>query len=266
MNIQIPFSKYHGNGNDFIIVLENQFPQTENMAKMVQLLCSRRLGIGADGLFIISSTDIYDFALDYYNADGSWETFCANGSRCAAKFMYDSNLVNRNMTFKTGADKHQAIINKNGTVKMSMKTPKYQTSLISPEGIDGFFIDSGARHFVCKTQRFDDKYIYNTGKMIRFSSFFQPQGVNVNFYRITDDIIEIKTYEKGVEQIMLSCASGSTAVIYHLSQSANLASPVSSRSAGGILDFTFDKNWKNSWVEGAATSVFTGLYNVQEGV
>jgi len=262
MLMKIPFSKYQGNGNDFIIILANHFPDSNNKDVIIQQLCARRTGIGADGLFLLSTSNKYNFTLDYYNSDGSWETFCANGSRCVAKFINDLNMAPSTMVFKTGAGIHSAIIKKNDIVSMSMYPPKYKSSLISLEGISGYFIDSGARHFVCHSQSLDDQYIYKLGKRIRFSKQFQPQGINVNFYRITNNIIEIKTYEKGVEQIMLSCASGSTAVIYHLSQSANLHSPATSHSSGGSLNFSFDKKWTEPWVEGPASLVFSGQYEL----
>ena len=69
----------------------NKYPKkiTKNT---IAKLCNRHIGIGADGLFIILKSKNYDYKIDYYNSDGSWETFCANGSRCVAKYMYDQNL------------------------------------------------------------------------------------------------------------------------------------------------------------------------------
>ena len=99
------------------------------------------------------------------------------------------------------------------------------------------------------------------GKKVRYSDVFHPRGVNVNFYRqIKDNCIEIKTYEKGVERVMLSCASGSAAVVFHLSQINVISSPVTTQSAGGKLIFTFDKKWTEFWVEGPAKLLFAGAF------
>ena len=93
---------------------------------------------------------------------------------------------------------------------------------------------------------------------------FQPQGINVNFYKIIDeDCVEIKTYEKGVEKVMLSCAYGSAAVVFHLSKTNSLTSPVTTRSDGGKLSFTFDDDWKNFWSEGSAEFLFNGEFNTR---
>ena len=74
---------------------------------------------------------------------------------------------------------------------------------IQGDNVEGFFIDSGARHFVCESKVFNDIYIYKTGQLIRNAEYFQPKGINVNFYEILDkNNIKIKTYEKGVEKVM----------------------------------------------------------------
>ena len=255
------FTKYHANGNDFILVLDEYFPEKFRRPDIISRLCHRRVGIGADGMFIISSLKDCDFFLDYYNADGSWETFCANGSRCAVHFMYNKSLAGANLVFGAGDGGHRAKILKDGDVLMSLKSPEYKSDHIVSEGIAGFFDDSGARHFVCQSEIMDDNYIFEMGKKIRNSDIFQPRGINVNFYRQTyDNCIEIKTYEKGVEGVMPSCASGSAAVVFHLSQINVVSSPITTQSVGGKLTFTFDEKWEDPWVRGPAEPVFDGEF------
>jgi diaminopimelate epimerase len=165
------------------------------------------------------------------------------------------------MVFRAGDGKHRAEILNNGDVLMSMSSPLYKSDNISPEGISGFFIDSGARHFVCESQLLDDEYVFKMGKKVRHSDVFQPRGVNVNFYhKIKANCIKIKTYEKGVERVMLSCASGSAAVVFHLSQINVISSPTTTQSDGGKLIFTFDKKWANPWVKGPAVPLFAGAF------
>ena len=123
--MKIPFTKCHANGNDFILILSEDFPDIDAKESLIQRLCNRNTGIGADGLFIILSSEKYDFFLDYYNSDGSWETLCANGSRCASKFIYSLNNTKQKLKFETGAGVHTAEIKSNGDVLMSMKTPVY---------------------------------------------------------------------------------------------------------------------------------------------
>ena len=257
--MKLNFTKYHANGNDFILILKQNIPENILNTNIIKQLCHRRTGIGADGLFVISHSKKYDFFLDYYNADGSWETLCANGSRCAVRFMYNRGSVNDHIVFGAGDGEHRAKILKRGLVSMSMNTPKYKSDLISVEGVHGFYIDTGAPHFVCETSTLDDNYTLEMGGKIRCSEIFYPRGINVNFYhKINDKHVEIKTYEKGVERLMLSCASGSTAVVFHLSQTNMIFSPITTISEGGNLIFSFDKKWKNAWVKGPAEFLFTG--------
>ena len=259
--MKIPFTKCHANGNDFILILSEDFPDMDAKESLIQRLCNRNTGIGADGLFIILSSENYDFSLDYYNADGSWETLCANGSRCASKFIYSLNNTKRKLKFETGAGVHTAEIKSNGDVLMSMKTPVYKSECLSPEGVPGFFVDSGARHFVCQSDNLDEDHVLTLGRKVRHSQPFNPQGINVNFYRIqSDNIIEIRTYEKGVEQPVLSCSSGSAAVVYHLSKSHGLISPITTSSVGGSLKFTFDEDWREAFCEGPAELLFSGEF------
>ncbi len=260
---KIPFTKYHANGNDFILVLVENFPKKLRNAEIISRLCNHHFGIGADGLFIISPSKECDFKLDYYNADGSWETLCANGSRCAAKFMFDSGKAKQRLNFETGAGVHATEIKSDGKVVMALKTPKYKSDRLSPEGVQGFFVDSGARHFVCQSKNLDDTYVLDMGRKIRNAPEFQPRGINVNFYHLSENkAVEIKTYEKGVEQVMLSCASGSAAVVFHLSQINAIKSPVITRSTGGNLLFIFDDDWEKFWSEGPAEFLFNGEFNM----
>ena len=129
--MKILFSKYHANGNDFILVLDEDFPEKFRRPDIISHLCRRRIGIGADGMFIISSSKDSDFFLDYYNSDGSWETLCANGSRCAVHFMNNQGLTGTKMVFQAGDGEHRAEILKNGDISMSMKSPLYKSDNIT---------------------------------------------------------------------------------------------------------------------------------------
>jgi diaminopimelate epimerase len=196
--MKIPFTKCHANGNDFILILEKNFPKKIPKQTVIKTLCNRNIGIGADGLLIISKSDKYDFSLDYYNSDGSWESLCANGSRCACLAMYLNNKVKKNVFFEAGDGVHRAIIDENNIVSMSMAAPKYKSKFISPEGCDGYFINSGAPHYVTELQNLKNTdALINTAKNVRFNKCFFPGGVNVNFFnKRSKKSLNILTYEK----------------------------------------------------------------------
>ncbi len=259
----LPFTKCHANGNDFILIHSDNFPKEIRTKHFIRRLCARHTGIGADGLFVISPSDKFDFMLDYYNSDGSWETLCANGSRCAVQFMYQCGHIEKNSAFLAGDGSHSAKILEDGEVSMQMSTPKYQSDLLSPEGCCGYFIDSGARHFVSESKNISDDFVRKYGRNIRNSHLFEPRGINVNFFKLVDKhTVDIKTYEKGIEEVMQSCSSGSTAVIFHLSKNKRVESPVLARSSGGNLIFCFDGAWGDVWVRGPAETLFTGSFNL----
>ena len=86
--MDIPFTKAHGTGNDFIILYSDDLKHIDLNPKIVKTIAQRRTGIGADGLLLLSPHKSLDFKMDYYNKDGTWETMCANGARCAVLYMY----------------------------------------------------------------------------------------------------------------------------------------------------------------------------------
>jgi diaminopimelate epimerase len=165
------------------------------------------------------------------------------------------------MVFETGSGVHVCEILSDDRVKMGLKIPNYKSEHLSVGGCMGFFIDSGARHFVVESENLNDDYVLEMGRKIRYASEFKPDGINVNFYR--EDLngnVEIKTYEKGVEQVMLSCASGSAAVVFHLSKINVICSPVTTCSPGGNLIYTFDDGWSDFLSEGPAEFIFKGTF------
>lgn len=260
-NIKIPFTKCHANGNDFILILADDLKNNSLDKNIIKKLCNRHRGIGSDGLFIIAKSRQYDFKLDYYNSDGSWEALCANGSRCAVLLMNVLGKINKKCIFIAGDGQHCASISSNGTISMTMQTPQYKSKLISPAGLNGYFINTGARHFICESSNLTDDFVYEMGKKIRFSKHFHPHGINVNFFQLKNkNQVNIKTYEKGVEAIMQSCASGSTAVVFHLSKTGVISNKFTSHSTGGPLFFSFDDNWKDPWVAGPAKILFSGKF------
>ena len=119
--------------------------------------------------------------------------------------------------------------------------------------VSGFHVDSGATHFVVEYNNIDDKTVKDLGSKIRHDKEFEPRGINVNFYEVLNSHeINVKTYEKGVEDLMMSCGSGSVACTYHLSKTEQVESPVHVHVKGGTLQVDFDNDWENVWISGHA--------------
>jgi len=257
--MDIPFTKGHGTGNDFIILYSEEVQGIDINPGLIQKLCNRRTGIGADGLLVLSPSDTHDFTMDYYNNDGSWETMCANGARCAILYMYNRGFIKNKTSFFAGDGQHDGEVVDDNKIRLRMKSPQYKTGSIKIEGFEGCHVDSGARHFAVPVEDLSKIDVYQSGRKIRFSKEFSPLGININFFtRMGPHALHVETYEKGVEEIMLSCGSGSVAAAYHASQTVGLRSPIKVTVPGGKLIIEFDHDWNTVWLMGSAVLLFSG--------
>jgi diaminopimelate epimerase len=256
----IPFTKAHGVGNDFVIFDANKCPDRICNADFIQRICDRHKGIGADGILIVSPPDEPDIAfnLDYHNADGTWETFCANGTRCAVAYYMRREGISGKIKLRTGAGVHEAEVLPDAQIRLQILAPKHVTDIIEVLGFRGHHVDSGAPHFVTEVDSVSEELAARNGPSIRHHDMFQPRGVNVNFLeRIDPQTIKVITYEKGVESVMLSCASGSTAACYEAAMTGDMRSPIRVLNPGGELVVAFDPDWREVTVTGPAVLVFS---------
>jgi len=261
----IPFTKAHGTVNDFIIFIQSECPTIISSPKFISNICQRRTGIGADGVIIISDSKIADYKMDYYNSDGSWETFCANGARCVGALLKQKGIIKNNATFVGGDGLHKIEFDNENFAWVKMKPPNYKTEIINLFGFSGRHVDSGAKHFVCESKNLTLSMVEEFGPKIRYTENFKPDGINVNFFEVISiSKIKVITYEKGIEKVMLSCGSGSVASVYHANNNSKLISPVNIQVPGGILKLKFDENWKNVWLGGPAVLLFESQINLND--
>jgi len=250
------FFKYHGAGNDFVII--NGI--TENVALdqiTINNLCNRNLGIGADGLMFIKKSQNFDFEMIYYNSDGYEGTMCGNGGRCIVSFAKKLNLINNYTKFIAIDGQHEAYIDDNNIVKLKMQ---------NVENVEVnqnyFFLNTGSPHYVEFVENLDDLNVYQLGKKIRNSQPFAPKGTNVNFAEIKDNYLKIRTFERGVENETLACGTGTVALAISYAIKNKLAkSPINITALGGDLKVYFEKNndfFENIWLEGPTKFVYSG--------
>ena len=83
--MRLHFYKYQGAGNDFVLI-DNRVGEVEYTEKIVEYLCDRRFGVGADGLMLLQKSSIADFEMVYFNSDGKQASMCGNGGRCIVAF------------------------------------------------------------------------------------------------------------------------------------------------------------------------------------
>lgn len=259
-DVRRSFTKYHGTGNDFILV-DNRNGEWNPTKEEVMALCNRHFGVGADGLILIEPDPNTDFYMNYYNSDGS-QSFCGNGSRCAVRFAHALGLGEKRMTFCAIDGKHSAWL-ENDLVRISMRDSG-EVRKLDPWK-ETFFLDTGSPHVVQYVQDLETLDVKKEGAAIRYHEAFAPEGSNVNFVQRTPAGLKVRTYERGVEDETLSCGTGVTAValvdafLYGGEQRVI-------QSKGGLLEVFFaptSTGFTEVFLSAPATRVFEGSIDLK---
>jgi len=258
----IPFHKYQGTGNDFILIdnRKNQFPLLKS--SQVHLLCDRRFGIGADGLMLLNEKNGFDFEMKYYNADGKEGSMCGNGGRCMIKFAYQLGIHREMYRFLASDGVHEAEIETDGIVSLKMKDVRNVRKFHND-----FILDTGSPHYIKMVSDVMNVDVYKKGYEIRHSKEFEEEGINVNFVEQLSepDKIIVRTYERGVEDETWSCGTGVTAAALVCYHNENGFNEVEVKTIGGKITVEFDRvddKYENIWLCGPAEKVFEGNFNL----
>lgn len=262
--MQAHFYKYQGTGNDFVI-LDNRKGEFSNLTiQEIHSICDRRFGIGADGLMLLNSKPGYDFEMKYYNADGRESTMCGNGGRCLVKFAYHMGIHKNTYLFSAIDGDHEAEIDLDGTVSLKM----VDVAEVKTVNGNDFVLNTGSPHYVKMVNELDKLDVYNMGKLIRNSSKYSKEGINVNFVeQAGDDEIAVRTYERGVEDETFSCGTGVTAAALTCYHNENGYNEVTVHTKGGKLSVEYDRmgdeSYTNIWLSGPAEKVFEGEIEIE---
>lgn len=255
--MKIQFYKYQGTGNDFVMIdnRENIFDKQDT--KLIAFLCDRRFGIGADGLILLEHHDTLDFKMVYYNSDGNESTMCGNGGRCITAFAKYLGIIVNESAFEAIDGPHHASI-EGDIVKLQMQDV---TTIQKFE--DHVFLNTGSPHHVQMESNLNELDIKAVGSKIRYGEPYNEAGCNVNFVKkVANDIFEVRTYERGVEDETLSCGTGVTAVALAMNfMGETEKNLVTLQTSGGNLKVSFEKHndsYKNIWLIGPAIQVFKG--------
>lgn len=261
----IPFYKYQGTGNDFILIDQRTTKYlTRAHQAIIEQLCDRRFGIGADGLMLLEQREGYDFEMIYFNADGRESSMCGNGGRCITAFAKMLGVVDINAYFLAIDGPHHANVTAVGDwVELQMidvKSVEY--------GHDFWIMNTGSPHYVKMKSDLKTLDIHKEGRAIRYGERFAEMGINVNFMQATASGIEVATYERGVEDETFSCGTGVTAaaIAYWSSQKNTALREISIVTKGGNLTVRLEPDgyvgFRNIWLCGPATMVFQGNVSV----
>lgn len=241
-----------GGGNDFVII-DNREARVADAVELTRRICTPHLSVGADGLILIEASPRADFRMRYYNSDGSGGEFCANGTRCAARYAALNGIASKRMTIDTDAGLVGAEVGEGTTVTLSLPAPygfrKERHLRVGGQTIRGSSIVMGVPHYVlfADGDLWSRDDIASLGRAIRFHPELEGDGgANVNFVVVRGEhAIEVRTYERGVEAETLSCGSGVVASVSTGALFGKLSSPVSVLTRSGItlqVTFTLEGN------------------------
>lgn len=259
--MQIQFYKYQGTGNDFIMLDNRDGAYDELAVEHIRFLCDRRFGIGADGLICINAHENYAFEVDYSNADGS-KSFCGNGARCSVAFAQWLGIACESITFLAIDGEHQA-----KWIPEKIAIQMLNVTEIREIGGD-YEIFTGSPHFIRFEENIEAKDMFALGREIRYSDEYKEKGINVNLVQQSVERLDVRTYERGVEDETLSCGTGVTAaaIAYAFREKLYGQRTVEIKAPGGKLHVSFlhekTGEFTDVWLSGPAEFVFKGEVHV----
>ena len=212
------YYKYSGAGNTFAIVDGRDEDPTQLSSLLtpesIELVCTE---LTTDGMMVLKASEAHDFAMEYYNRDGSGGMMCGNGGRCITAFADHVGIKpadGKTYHFEAPDGVHTAeILSRDGyecVVRLGMlDVPEivYYREL-SEAPVDGYFLNTGTRHFVVFDEDVDDIAVNGAGRVIRHCKEFAPEGTNVNFVCPYAGGLKVRTFEKGVEEETMACGTG----------------------------------------------------------
>lgn len=270
----IDFTKMHGAGND-MIVIDGRSGFDFDIPSLAVALCDRHLGIGSDGVIIVQTSDISDFRMLYYNADGS-RANCGNGIRCMARYIYTHQLVPRekkDFRIETDAGPVEVtVLGEGERVRVEMPVPLFEGKDIPlAESGEHFGREIQLRHgtvrvsaanvanpvCVVYVENVDSVPVETLGPEIEHHPFF-PKRTNVAFVQVLDrKSVKVRIWERGCAET-LACGSGASAVISICIKSGKVESPVTAHARGGMFLGEWAGEGSPVILTGPAEEVFSG--------
>lgn len=271
------FTKMHGCGNDYVYV--NLFEeQIENPAKVSIAVSDRHFGIGSDGLITIGASEIADFRMRIYNADGSEAEMCGNGIRCVAKYVYDHKLTDKTeITVETGAGVKTLQLtvedDKVTLVRVDMGEP-----ILTPDEIpvvaDGdrvvdepIVVDGKTWHMTCVSMGNPHAVVFVDDvahfELEKYGPLFEnhvrfPKRTNTEFVQIVSRNEAImRVWERGSAETW-ACGTGTCATVMACILNGLTDNEVLVHLRGGDLRIAYDAKSNHVFMTGPATEVFEG--------
>lgn len=268
----IPFSKYTGCGNDFILIDNRLGIYPEKDMDLAARLCDRQFGVGADGVVLLENSNSADYLMRIFNPDGSEAEMCGNGIRCLGKFIHDLRINGSCFNIEVMEKTYPLTLHSDGTVSVVMPLPKEILWNVELSIDGGKFhldaLDTGVPHALLRVEDLMSIDLESFGPKVRYHSFFEPQGTNFNLYHISSSspsLIHIRTYERGVERETMACGTGATACALVAWKKENLTNPINVHFASGeFLEFNITNTGGKEdhiLMKGPAEFIFRGDFS-----
>ncbi len=262
--MMLTFFKYQGAGNDFVLIDNRTAHLSRHNPYLYNLLCNRRLGVGADGVILLQEHPDHDFEMVYFNANGEEGSMCGNGGRCIIAFAQYLGIIENDCSFLACDGPHLGKIDNDGYhLKMN------DVATIKHIGED-FDLDTGSPHYVRYVEDMTKIDVFEEGRKIRYNDVYNANGINVNFVQEHSSYLEVSTYERGVEDVTWACGTGVTAVALTYAHKHNLSRGQSHniglKTQGGLLKVQFKREgeyaFSDIWLIGPAECTFRGEIEV----
>jgi diaminopimelate epimerase len=275
----LKFVKMHGLGNDFVIV-DRQETAGSEPEKLAVSVCDRHLGIGADGLVIISPSEQADLQMRIYNSDGSEAEMCGNAIRCIAKYAYEEGVVRKTkMVVDTlaGLIKPELILRdgKVVSVRVDMGEPRLNPAdipvALDAEKVVGWAIQAAGQEFMITCVSMGNPHcivFVPDMKRIKFEEWgpaicshaLFPRQTNVEFIQVLDERnMKMRVWERGAGET-LACGTGACASAVAGVLNGKTSRRVNVQLAVGSLEIEWEEDSGKVFMTGPATKVFEGTY------
>lgn len=267
MPLEIPFFKYQGAGNDFVLI-EGKKSSFSLLPDQIQNLCHRRFSIGADGIVFLEPCDVADVNMRIFNSDGSEAASCGNALLCIAEHLF-STIKKNSISINT---KKGIVVAKKEGVFTSLAMPdpvilaKKRSFVFEGYELYCYFIDVGAMHVIFFLEDMQSVAMKKLFESVQKDPFFSP-GANVSIAKRTqeqkgrNEHIVIRTFERGVNEETLCCSTGAVACGISAFFEYGMTSPISLHFPGGERIVCFDVNSeeiKNVHILGSAKLSYCG--------
>lgn len=286
---KIAFTKMHGCKNDYIYIDCTQ-TQLKEPAEAARILSDRRTGVGGDGIILILPSEVADFRMRIYNADGSEAEMCGNGVRCVGKYVYDFGLTDKEIVhIETGTHefgyKGDEILRQIKILKLNIKDGKTESAVVDmgepvtegslipttltssviknhPIEIDGKIypitcVNMGNPHAVTFLEEIKELDLESIGPKFEHHEIF-PNRTNTEFIKlISPNEMDMRVWERGSGETF-ACGTGACAAAYAGILNGLCEDEVLVHLLGGDLLITYDRKSNHIFMEGPATTVFSG--------